>query len=108
MGSNSPEVLIVGAGPTGLALGAQLAAFGAGFRIIDRRLDRAHESRALAVQPRTLEVLSGLGLADAMVERGNPTVRLEMHSGTRTTQAPVFDIGLDDTAYPFLLFLSQA
>jgi 2-polyprenyl-6-methoxyphenol hydroxylase-like FAD-dependent oxidoreductase len=43
-----------------------------------------------------------------MVERGNPTVRLRMHSGTRTVQAPLFDIGLDDTAYPFLLFLSQA
>jgi 2-polyprenyl-6-methoxyphenol hydroxylase-like FAD-dependent oxidoreductase len=108
MGSGSPEALIVGAGPTGLALAAQLQAFGAGFRIVDRQLDRVHESRALAVQPRTLEVLSGLGVADIMVERGNPTVRLEMHSGTRTTRAPLFDIGLDDTAYPFLLFLSQA
>jgi 2-polyprenyl-6-methoxyphenol hydroxylase-like FAD-dependent oxidoreductase len=102
------DVLVVGAGPTGLALAAQLRAFGAGFRVVDRQRDRVHESRALAVQPRTLEVLTGLGIADAMVERGNPAVRLQMHGGGRTTEAPLFDIGLDDTAYPFLLFLSQA
>ncbi|MGH3369240.1 MAG: FAD-dependent monooxygenase, partial [Nocardioidaceae bacterium] len=60
------------------------------------------------VQPRTLEVLTGLGVAAARVERGNPAVRLQMHSGTRTTEVPLFDIGLADTAYPFLLFLSQA
>jgi 2-polyprenyl-6-methoxyphenol hydroxylase-like FAD-dependent oxidoreductase len=101
-------VLIVGAGPTGLTLAAQLRSFGTRFRIIDRQADRVHESRALAVQPRTLEVLSGLGVADNMVDRGNPAVRLQMHAGSRTTEAPLFDIGLDDTAYRFLLFLSQA
>jgi 2-polyprenyl-6-methoxyphenol hydroxylase-like FAD-dependent oxidoreductase len=102
------DVLIVGAGPTGLTLAAQLQAFGTSFRLIDRQLDRVHESRALAVQPRTLEVLTGLGLADTMVERGNPAVELEMHGRFRTTRAPLFDMGLDDTRFPFLLFLSQA
>jgi hypothetical protein len=98
----STDVLVVGAGPTGLTLAAQLLSFGASFRIVDRQLDRVHESRALAVQPRTLEVLTGLGVADAMVERGNSAVRLQMHTGARTTEVPLFDIGLDDTAYPFL------
>jgi 2-polyprenyl-6-methoxyphenol hydroxylase-like FAD-dependent oxidoreductase len=102
------DVLAVGAGPTGLTLAAQLQAFGTRFRLIDRQLDRVHESRALAVQPRTLEVLTGLGVADTMVERGNPAVELEMHGRSRTTRAPLFDIGLDDTRFPFLLFLSQA
>jgi 2-polyprenyl-6-methoxyphenol hydroxylase-like FAD-dependent oxidoreductase len=101
------DVLIVGAGPTGLTLAAQLQAFGTRFRLIDRLFDRVHESRALAVQPRTLEVLTGLGIADSMVERGNPAVELEMHGRFRTTHAPLFDIGLDDTRFPFLLFLSQ-
>ena len=55
------DVLVVGAGPTGLTLAAQLRAFGAGARIVDRQLDRVQESRALAVQPRTLEVLRGTG-----------------------------------------------
>ncbi len=42
------DVLVVGAGPTGLTLAAQLHALGAGVRIVDRQLDRVHKSRALA------------------------------------------------------------
>jgi 2-polyprenyl-6-methoxyphenol hydroxylase-like FAD-dependent oxidoreductase len=57
------DILVVGAGPTGLALATQLQAFGARFRLIDRQLDRVHESRALAIQPRTLEVLAAFGIA---------------------------------------------
>jgi 2-polyprenyl-6-methoxyphenol hydroxylase-like FAD-dependent oxidoreductase len=48
------DVLIAGAGPTGLTLAPQLAAFGVRARIVDRVLDRVHESRALAIQPRPL------------------------------------------------------
>lgn len=102
------QVLIVGAGPSGLTLAATLASYGMRLRIIDRAPDQVHESRALAVQPRTLEVARGLGIADELVRRGNPAVRLELHAGTRTVPVPLFDIGLDDTSYPFLLFLSQA
>src|SRR4029450_7304558 len=60
------DILIVGAGPTGLALAAQLNAFGVKARIIDRQLDPVHESRALVMQPRTLEALRGLGLAETL------------------------------------------
>lgn len=102
------DVLVVGAGPTGLALAATLQQYGARFRIVDRALDRVHESRALAIQPRTLEVLAGLGVSDRLVAQGNRTVRLRMHMSRRTVSIPLFDIGLDDTAYPYLLFLSQA
>lgn len=102
------DVLVVGAGPTGLTLAASLHAGGARVRIVDQHLDRAHESRALAVQPRSLEVLRGFGLADELVRRGNPAVRLRIHAGRRTVPVRLFDIGVDDTAYPFLLFVSQA
>lgn len=105
------DVLVVGAGPTGLALAAQLRRYGVRFRVVDRRLDRARESRALAVQPRTLEVLAAVGVADEMVECGNRAVRLRMHfggRGDRSVPVRLFDIGIEDTAYPFLLFLSQA
>jgi 2-polyprenyl-6-methoxyphenol hydroxylase-like FAD-dependent oxidoreductase len=102
------DVLIVGAGPTGLALAAQLHAYGARFRIIDRHLDRARESRALAVQPRTLEALAPFGVSEELVRRGNPAVRLRMHLPGRTVRVPLFDLGVADTPYPFLLFLSQA
>jgi 2-polyprenyl-6-methoxyphenol hydroxylase-like FAD-dependent oxidoreductase len=103
------DVLVVGAGPTGLTLAAQLRALGARTRIVDRQRDRVHESRALAIQPRTLEVLGGLGVARTLVERGNPAVRLRLHAGERSTPPlRLFDVGVDDTAYPFVLFLSQA
>jgi 2-polyprenyl-6-methoxyphenol hydroxylase-like FAD-dependent oxidoreductase len=101
-------VLIVGAGPTGLTLAAQLHAFGAGVRIVDRQLDRVDESRALAVQPRTLEVLRTLGIPDRLVERGNDAVQIRLHFGERVVPIRLFDVGLEDTAYPFLLFVSQA
>src|SRR5687768_4031488 len=94
------DVLVVGAGPTGLTLAAQLRRFGAVVRIVDLAHDRMHESRALAVQPRTLEVLRDLGLADELVTRGNPGVRLMLHADGRDAHARLFDIGLEDTAFP--------
>jgi 2-polyprenyl-6-methoxyphenol hydroxylase-like FAD-dependent oxidoreductase len=102
------DVLVAGAGPTGLALAAQLAAPGVRVRLIDRGLDRVHESRALAIQPRTLEVLTGLVVTGELIACGNPAVQLRMHARGRVLTVPVFDLGLDDTAYPYLLFLSQA
>jgi 2-polyprenyl-6-methoxyphenol hydroxylase-like FAD-dependent oxidoreductase len=107
-GSAEADVLVVGAGPTGLTLAAQLHSLGARVRIVDRQLDRVHESRALAVQPRTLEVLRGLGIAQTLVERGNTASRLQIHAGERVVGIRLFDVGLEDTAYPFLLFISQA
>lgn len=108
MSDRPADVLIVGAGPTGLALAAQLAAHGVRPRIVDRSTDRVHESRALAVQPRTLEVLAGFGVTERLVAAGNPAVRLCVHVRHRVLSAPLFDLGLDDTAYPYLLFLSPA
>jgi 2-polyprenyl-6-methoxyphenol hydroxylase-like FAD-dependent oxidoreductase len=109
MTDSSPvDVLVVGAGPTGLTLALQLAAFGVRARIIDRGSDRVHESRALAIQPRTLEVLAGCGVTDDLVAAGNPAVQLCLHTRRGERRVPLFDLGLPDTAYPYLLFLSQA
>jgi 2-polyprenyl-6-methoxyphenol hydroxylase-like FAD-dependent oxidoreductase len=101
------DVLVVGAGPTGLALAAELAAFGVSVQVVDRKAHPVAESRALAIQPRTLEVLRG-SVTGRLLDRGNPAVRLQWHAGGRTATLPLFDMDMDDTAYPFLLFLSQA
>ncbi|HEX7081507.1 MAG TPA: FAD-dependent monooxygenase [Gammaproteobacteria bacterium] len=102
------DVLVVGAGPTGLALAAQLCAFGARFRLVDKSLDRAQESRALAVQARTLELLESLGLGAKLVSRGNPSARVLLHFGQeRPAEVRLGDFGAEDTRFPFVLFVPQ-
>jgi 2-polyprenyl-6-methoxyphenol hydroxylase-like FAD-dependent oxidoreductase len=108
--SNSElDALIVGAGPTGLVLATQLQSFGTRFRIIDRLRDRTRESRALAVQARTLELLQMLGLGERLVARGNTSTRLKLHlEGRAVVAVTLGDIGAVDTRFPFILFVSQA
>lgn len=101
-------MLVVGAGPTGLTLAAELARRDVRVRIVDRRHDRVHESRALAIQPRTLEVLAPLGVTDELIRRGNSAVDVQIHFPRKVVRVPLFGIGATDTRYPFLLFLSQA
>ena len=103
------DILIVGAGPTGLSLGAQLCSFGIRARIVDRALDRAHESRALGVQARTLELLQSLGLGDALVAQGNASARIMVHvEGRVAAEAELGGFPGTDTKYPFILFVAQA
>ncbi|HEY9515480.1 MAG TPA: FAD-dependent monooxygenase, partial [Gemmatimonadaceae bacterium] len=102
------DALIVGAGPTGLTLAAQLRAFGVRFRIIDRLLDRSSESRALAVQARTLEIFDSLGLAERLIGRGRTSTRLMIHFEDRVAAAQLGVFGARDTRFPFILFVSQA
>ena len=73
---NSTEVLIVGAGPTGLAAACILAKRGVRVRIIDKNTARSDKSKALGVQAGTLECLDSLldpRLSREMVATGHPT-----------------------------------
>ena len=99
-------VLVVGAGPTGLATAAHLHANGGRVRIVERRVG-AQDSRAIVVHPRTLEVLAPLGLADELIERGDPSARVLLHAGRRTAQVRLSHPGVGDTPYPFLLAIPQ-
>jgi 2-polyprenyl-6-methoxyphenol hydroxylase-like FAD-dependent oxidoreductase len=103
------DVLVVGAGPTGLTLAAQLQRYGIRFRIIDKLVDRGRESRALAVQARSLEILQQIGCADVLVARGNTTARVMVHFNDRAVvEVPLGDVDASDTRFPFILFVSQA
>jgi 2-polyprenyl-6-methoxyphenol hydroxylase-like FAD-dependent oxidoreductase len=103
------DVLVVGAGPTGLALAAQLRAFGARFRLVDRLWDRTRESRALGVQARTLELLQTFGLGELLVARGSTSTRLVLHLDAQVVaRLTLGEIAASDTRFPFILFVSQA
>ncbi|MBS2028190.1 MAG: FAD-dependent monooxygenase [Deltaproteobacteria bacterium] len=102
------DVLIVGAGPTGLMLGCELALRKVPFRIIDKTPERAGTSRALAVQARTLEVLARHGLAEQMLANGRTSLAARAFVGRKqVTSVKLSDIGVEDTAYPVVLIASQ-
>ncbi|AEO63190.1 uncharacterized protein THITE_2153068 [Thermothielavioides terrestris NRRL 8126] len=103
------DVLIVGAGPVGTALALELALHRVSFRIIDRAPVRSDKSRALVIQPRTLELLNRHGAADAIVTRG----RIIRAGEVRINKELVADITFDDlgtinTEFPLPLNISQA
>ena len=75
---NMVDVLITGAGPTGLTAATLLARYGVDFRIIDKNATAAEISKALGVQARTLELWDKLGLAEGAVERGQPLKALNL------------------------------
>ena len=58
-----PEILVVGAGPVGLTMAAELVRHGVSCRIIDRLAEPLPYCRAIGVTPRTLEVWDDMGVA---------------------------------------------
>jgi 2-polyprenyl-6-methoxyphenol hydroxylase-like FAD-dependent oxidoreductase len=90
------DVLVVGAGPTGLALALQAHAHGARVRIVDRRSTLARPSRALIVHPRTLEGLRPLGVTEALLGVADVAARANLQLGSR-----VLRLGLANLALPW-------
>jgi 2-polyprenyl-6-methoxyphenol hydroxylase-like FAD-dependent oxidoreductase len=99
------DVLIVGAGPAGLALAAELLRQGAKSLIVDRQQAAANTSRAAVVHARTLEVLEPLGVTPELIREGIkvPTFRVRDRDRTLIT----IDFGGIPSAYPFTLMCPQ-
>lgn len=102
-----PDILVVGAGPTGLALALQAYDHGARVRVVERRPTAFRPSRALIVHPRTLEVLRPLGVVDALLARADISPRARLHLGSRTVPVDLARLALPDTAFPHLSLLRQ-
>ena len=102
------DVLVVGAGPSGLTVALQAANLGAGVRIVDRRTDAFRPSRAIIVHARTLEVLRPLGVTDAIVARGEAAPTVDLHLGRRVVRTRLGPFAIADTPFPFLAFVPQA
>lgn len=102
------DVLIVGAGPTGLMLANQLARRGVQALIIDRHPGPAQQSRAIVVHARTMEIYSRLGLMERSLELGRRVAGLNMWAnGRKRARIPFGDIGRGLSPFPYLLILGQ-
>jgi 2-polyprenyl-6-methoxyphenol hydroxylase-like FAD-dependent oxidoreductase len=100
------DVLVVGAGPTGLTAAASLLSRGFAVTLTDRADDAAHTSRAAAVNARTLEVLDDLDVTRRMLAQGITAPRFSIRDGRRLLMP--LDFGVLPGAYPFTLLLPQS
>jgi len=100
------DVLVVGAGPTGLLLASELARRGVGVRLIERRASPAEHSRALAVLPRTMEMMDQLGLANAFINSSQQAKGICFYGRDRKE---AFRSSMNDlpSEFPFFLLLPQ-
>jgi 2-polyprenyl-6-methoxyphenol hydroxylase-like FAD-dependent oxidoreductase len=100
------DVLIVGAGPSGLTLAAALVKKGVATTVVDRQPAGANTSRAAVVNARTLEVLDDLDVSRRLVKEGVQAPRFTIRDGRRTL-IPV-DFSVLPTDYPYSLMVPQA
>jgi len=86
------DVLIVGAGPTGLALGVDLARRGVDALVVERGEGLSPGSRGKGIQPRTMEVFDDLGVLDAVLAAGGDyPVGTVWQNGERVAEQNMFD-----------------
>jgi 2-polyprenyl-6-methoxyphenol hydroxylase-like FAD-dependent oxidoreductase len=101
------DALVVGAGPVGLLVAAELARHGIQPTLIERSLTRSPYSKALAVHMRTMEVFDALGILPTALHMGRAVHRMSAYSNGKR----LFHLDLDGatkaTAHPFVLILPQ-
>lgn len=98
-------VVIIGAGPSGLAMACELKRHGVAFRIIDKKAELTQTSNAAAIQSRTLEIFHQLGLVDRFLSRGVKAKGVHIHADY-FDKTIVFD--KIHSPYPYILLLPQS
>ena len=102
------EVLIVGAGPTGLVLALWLRRLGVTVRIVDKTSEPSTTSRAVAVQARTLEFYRQIGLADSVIARGREVSAANLWvAGHEAARAVFGDMGAGISPYAYAFIFPQ-
>ena len=100
------DVLVIGAGPTGLTAATELTRHGLNALVVDRHGEGVRNSRALTVHARTLELLRNRGISDELVRSGYPSPGINISVDTRNPA--IVEMFSLDTTYPFVLIISQA
>ncbi len=102
------QVLIVGAGPTGLIMACHLLRYGVKFRILDKQQDRAHESRAFAIQAKSMEIFQNLGVVDEFLKLARSNVDFAFFiNGKKQIEIKFKHFKHQDTPFPSVYFLPQ-
>jgi 2-polyprenyl-6-methoxyphenol hydroxylase-like FAD-dependent oxidoreductase len=99
------EVLVVGAGPVGLAVAASLAGHGHDVTVVERQAAGANTSRAAVVHARTLEMLERIGVAKRLAALGIHAQQFSIRDGDRELVSIRFD--RLPTDYPYTLMVPQ-
>lgn len=100
------DVLVVGAGPTGLTVAIELARRNVKVRIIEQRNQPSTRSKALVVHARTLEFLDILGVAEELIQRGYTSPGIDFSADAKNPlRASMYKL---DTRFPYILILPQA
>ncbi len=106
---NETDVLVVGAGPVGLAMACELLSHGMRCRIIDQQASPVQNSRALNVQARTLEMFENMGVIDQIEAAGTKARGLTTYDGDKILlRMSLQHIREEESQYPFLLILPQS
>ncbi len=103
---NTTDVLVVGAGPTGLSLAAALMSRGLQTTLVDALPEGSNTSRAAAVAARTLEVLEEIDVSERLVKHGVQSRYFSIRDRDRVLMP--LDFSVLPTAYPYTLMISQA
>jgi 2-polyprenyl-6-methoxyphenol hydroxylase-like FAD-dependent oxidoreductase len=102
------DVIIVGAGPTGLSLACQLIRYAVDFVIFDQKETITPHSKAIGVQARTLEIYEQIDLANKLIEQGWITEKARFVVGGEVRgEVELAKIGAGLSPYPFLLIVEQ-
>ncbi len=101
-----PQALVVGAGPVGLTMAAELARYGVSVRIVDKAAARTDKSKAIVIWSRTLELIDRMGCGAAFVEAGLKAKGASIIAGE--TRLAHIDLGGLDTPHPYALMLPQS